>query len=70
MSGLQGHGTDATVRVLIETTDGYQAWTTVGVGQNIIEASWEALCDAYIYGLLHSADPTSQPVERPVAVSV
>jgi 2-isopropylmalate synthase len=66
----QGHGTDATVRVLIETTDGYQAWTTVGVGQNIIEASWEALCDAYIYGLLHSADPTSEPVEAPVAVSV
>ena len=34
----QGHGTDATVRVLIETTDGLSAWTTVGVGQNIIEA--------------------------------
>jgi 2-isopropylmalate synthase len=66
----QGHGTDATVRVLIETTDGYRAWTTVGVGQNIIEASWEALCDAYIYGLLHSADPAAEPVEAPVAVSV
>jgi 2-isopropylmalate synthase len=53
----QGHGSDATVRVLIETTDGYRAWTTVGVGQNIIEASWEALCDAYIYGLIHVAAP-------------
>ncbi|HEX8509474.1 MAG TPA: citramalate synthase [Propionibacteriaceae bacterium] len=51
----QGHGTDATVRVLIQTTDGRRAWTTVGVGQNIIEASWEALSDAYRYGLLHSA---------------
>ena len=30
----QGHGTDATVRVLIQTTDGRRAWTTVGVGQN------------------------------------
>ena len=52
----QGHGTDATVRVLIETTDGLSAWTTVGVGQNIIEASWEALCDAYLYGLIHTED--------------
>ena len=52
----QGHGTDATVRVLIETTDGLSAWTTVGVGQNIIEASWEALCDAYVYGLIHADD--------------
>lgn len=51
----QGHGTDATVRVLITTTDGRHNWTTVGVGQNIIEASWEALCDAFLYGLIHSA---------------
>jgi 2-isopropylmalate synthase len=50
----QGHGTDATVRVLITTTDGQRGWTTVGVGQNIIEASWEALCDGYLYGLIHS----------------
>src|SRR6478609_6237957 len=52
----QGHGTDATVRVLIQTTDGRRGWTTVGVGQNIIEASWEALVEAYVYGLLHT-DP-------------
>jgi 2-isopropylmalate synthase len=57
----QGHGTDATVRVLIETTDGLSAWTTVGVGQNIIEASWEALCDAYLYGLIHADDEVSAP---------
>jgi 2-isopropylmalate synthase len=55
----QGHGTDATVRVLIETTDGLSAWTTVGVGQNIIEASWEALCDAYVFGLIHTEDASS-----------
>jgi 2-isopropylmalate synthase len=42
--------------VLIETTDGMSAWTTVGVGQNIIEASWEALCEAYLYGLIHTDD--------------
>jgi 2-isopropylmalate synthase len=42
--------------VLIETTDGLSAWTTVGVGQNIIEASWEALCEGYLYGLIHAED--------------
>jgi 2-isopropylmalate synthase len=55
----QGHGTDATVRVLISTTDTQRAWTTVGVGQNIIEASWEALCDAYLYGLIHTEETSN-----------
>ena len=49
----QGHGTDAITRVLIETTDGKDAWVTVGVGANIIEASWQALVDAFTYGLRH-----------------
>ncbi|MCW3157930.1 citramalate synthase [Micropruina sonneratiae] len=47
----QGHGTDAIVRVLIDTTDGRRTWTTVGVGTNVIEASWEALVDAYRWGI-------------------
>ncbi|MET0446847.1 MAG: citramalate synthase [Aeromicrobium sp.] len=47
----QGHGTDAITRVLIETSDGKDVWVTVGVGANIIEASWEALVDALTYGL-------------------
>ncbi len=47
----QGHGTDAVTRVLIETTDGKSSWVTVGVGPNIIEASFEALVDALTYGL-------------------
>jgi 2-isopropylmalate synthase len=46
-------GTGAVVRVLIDTSNGERAWTTVGVSENIIEASWEALVDAYAYGLLH-----------------
>jgi len=54
----QGHGTDAITRVLIETTDGKDVWVTVGVGANIIEASWEALVDALTYGLrLHGVAP-------------
>ena len=46
--------TDAVVRVLIDSTDGDLAWTTIGVSTNIIEASWQALTDALVWGLLHS----------------
>jgi 2-isopropylmalate synthase len=53
----QGHGTDAITRVLIETTDGQSPWVTVGVGHNVIEASWEALLDGLTFGLRrHGAD--------------
>ena len=48
----QTHGTDAITRVLIETTDGERSWSTVGVGPNLLEASWEALTDSAIFGLL------------------
>ena len=52
------HGTDATTRVLIETSDGATTWMTVGVGPNLIEASWEALTDSAIWGLHHlGVDP-------------
>jgi 2-isopropylmalate synthase len=47
----QGHGTDAITRVLIETSDGQSSWVTVGVGHNVIEASWEALIDGLTFGL-------------------
>jgi 2-isopropylmalate synthase len=46
--------TDAVVRVLIESTNGAEVWTTIGVSTNIIEASWEALVDALVFGLLRS----------------
>ncbi|HRV68708.1 MAG TPA: citramalate synthase [Marmoricola sp.] len=45
------HGTDAVTRVLIETSDGQSSWVTVGVGHNVIEASWMALTDALTFGL-------------------
>lgn len=45
-------GTGAVVRVLIETGDGKRSWGTVGVSENIIEASWKALVDSLAYGLL------------------
>ena len=47
----QGHGTDAITRVLIETSDGQSSWVTVGVGANVIQASWGALVDGLTFGL-------------------
>ncbi|MGH2703650.1 MAG: citramalate synthase [Actinomycetota bacterium] len=44
--------TAAKVRVLIETTDAHGSWMTVGVSENIIEASWKALLDSVVIGLL------------------
>jgi len=46
------HGTGAITRVLIETSDGDTEWNTIGVNNNIIAASWDAMEDAYNYGLL------------------
>ena len=45
------HGTDATVRVLVRTSGRGLEFQTVGVGPNVIEASWEAIYDAYTYWL-------------------
>jgi 2-isopropylmalate synthase len=45
-------GTAAKTRVYIETQDKHKSWGTVGVSENIIEASWEALVDSIEYGLL------------------
>lgn len=44
-------GTDAKVRVLIESSDGQDRWGTVGVSENLIEASWQALVDSITYKL-------------------
>ncbi len=46
------HGSDATTRVLIDTTDGERTWTTVGVASNLVHASWIALVDSFTFGLL------------------
>ncbi len=43
--------TAARVRVLIQTSDGNESWSTVGVSENILEASWQALSDAVSYKL-------------------
>ena len=46
--------TGAVTRVLIDATDGERDWTTIGVSPNIIEASWRALEESIVYGLLHA----------------
>ncbi len=68
----EDRGTAARVRVVIESADEDGAWSTVGVSENIIEASWLALIDSIIYGLIrHGAidrfngnkEPGSQKVD-------
>ncbi len=44
-------GTAAKVRVLIESGDEHETWSTIGVSENIIEASWQALADSIEFGL-------------------
>jgi 2-isopropylmalate synthase len=58
-----GAATGAVVRVLVESTDGERTWFTTGVDANVIEASWMALVDSIVWGLLHvgpaaGPDPT------------
>ena len=51
------NGTGATVRVLIDTQNARERWSTVGASPNIIEASWRALADSIDYGLhLHAEE--------------
>jgi 2-isopropylmalate synthase len=51
------HGTSAVTRVLVETSDGTTEWDTVGVHENVIAASWQALEEAYTTGLLRQGQP-------------
>ena len=45
-------GTDASTRVLIESTNGEDFWTTVGSSTNVVEASWLALADSFEYAIM------------------
>jgi 2-isopropylmalate synthase len=57
-----GQGTGATTRVLVTSSDGEHEWETIGVSSNIIESSWQAMADAYCYGLLRAQ--AAQGAER------
>ena len=49
----ENKGTGAVTRVLLDASDGDTTWGSIGVSENIIEASWQALVDSIEYGLLH-----------------
>ena len=59
-------GTSAKTRVLVESSDGYRRWTTVGVSSNIIEASYQAVVEGLEYGLISknpiAVNPTPEVV--------
>lgn len=59
--------TAAKVRVLIQSRDNQETWSTVGVSNNVIEASWQALADAVNYKL-HRAHSTAETVEGSACV--
>jgi 2-isopropylmalate synthase len=50
-------GTASVTRVLIDATDGEEVWGSIGVSENIIEASWKALVDSLEYGMQRVAAP-------------
>jgi 2-isopropylmalate synthase len=52
-------GTGAVTRVLLDSADGERSWSTIGVSENIIEASWAALSDSIVYGLLRAEQENS-----------
>jgi 2-isopropylmalate synthase len=47
----EAKGTDAVTRVLLDASDGEEVWGSIGVSENVIEASWEALVDSLEYGM-------------------
>ena len=60
-------GTAARVRVLIESSDGREVWGTVGVSENIIEASWIALADSLHYKLMRDAAQVQELHQKQVS---
>jgi 2-isopropylmalate synthase len=56
-----GEGTAAVTRVLLDSSDGERTWSTIGVSENIIDASWQALADSVVFGLLHGGDDGADP---------
>jgi 2-isopropylmalate synthase len=65
----EAHGTDAVTRVLLDSSDGEREWGTIGVSENIIEASWEALVESLEYAFQPRKDPSPLGGAEPVAES-
>jgi 2-isopropylmalate synthase len=54
-------GTGAVTRVLIDASDGHDTWGTIGVSENVIAASWDALVDSLEYGMQPGRQPAAAP---------
>ncbi len=64
------HGTGAVTRVLLDASDGHDSWGSIGVSENIIEASWEALVDSLEYAFQPGAKPAeSSAASKPAKSS-
>ncbi len=57
-------GTEAVTRVLLDSSDGHDSWGSIGVSDNVIEASWEALVDSLEYAFQPRPDAPSAGVEE------
>jgi 2-isopropylmalate synthase len=57
-------GTGAVTRVLLDAGDGVESWGTIGVSENVIEASWEALVDSLEAGMLPGRAEHVRPLAR------
>jgi 2-isopropylmalate synthase len=53
-------GTGAVTRVLLDASDGSDTWGAIGVSENIIESSWDALVDSLEAGMLPGRRPGSR----------
>jgi 2-isopropylmalate synthase len=62
-------GTGAVTRVLIDASDGHDVWGTIGVSENVIAASWDALVDSLEYGMQPGRRPDEEAGERPAPAS-
>ncbi|MEA2208320.1 MAG: 2-isopropylmalate synthase [Solirubrobacteraceae bacterium] len=58
-------GTGAVTRVLIDASDGHDVWGTIGVSENVIAASWDALVDSLEYGMQPGRRPDQGASGRP-----
>ncbi|HEX7526807.1 MAG TPA: alpha-isopropylmalate synthase regulatory domain-containing protein, partial [Gaiellaceae bacterium] len=52
----ENKGTGAVTRVLLDASDGEESWGSIGVSENIIEASWDALVDSIEFGMLRGRE--------------
>ena len=59
------HGTGAVTRVLLDSADGQESWGTIGVSENIIEASWEALVESLEYAFQPRTTPATSSASPP-----